>query len=126
MLAPYDYSGEAINDTRTRELMAKVAFQHGGAEYDSRYPDGIPTSIVIEMRDGTKFESGLIMYPAGHARNTTADLSAILARKFQLLARLGVEKPKRTIKLLEKLEQLSSKQMRSIYRVDLLDRGSFE
>ena len=126
MLAPYDYSGEAIADTRSRELMAKVAFQHGGAEYDRRYPDGIPTSIVIEMRDGTKFDSGLIMYPAGHARNTTADLAGILARKFQLLGRLGVEKPKRTIKMLENLEQLSSKQMRSIYDVDLLDRGSFE
>lgn len=126
MLGPFDYSAEAINDTRTRELMAKVSFEHGGAEYDRRYPDGIPTSITIEVKGRQPVESGLIMYPAGHARNTTANLDAILAHKFQLLGRLGIKKPKRAIRELEQLEQLSAKQIRSVYEFDLLDRGSFE
>jgi 2-methylcitrate dehydratase len=34
--------------------------------------------------------SGLVMYPAGHARNTTADLDALLGNKFRVLAGLGV------------------------------------
>ena len=34
---------------------------------------------------GRSFDSGLVMYPGGHARNTTADLDAILKTKFALL-----------------------------------------
>ncbi len=126
MLGPYDFSAEAINDPRTRELMGKVAFEHGGAEYDRRYPDGIPTAIVIELSDGKKLDSGLIMYPSGHARNTTADLEGILEKKFQMLGRLGIKKPKRAIKDLGQLESLSPKELRSIYCFELLDRGTFE
>ena len=126
MLGPHDYSAEAINDSRTRELMAKIQFEHGGPDYDSRYPDGIPTSIAIVMKDGKKLESGLVMYPSGHARNTTANLSEILAKKFQLLGRLGIKKPKKAVKVLEQLATLSPKQIRSLYNFDLLDRGSFE
>ena len=126
MLGPHDYSAEAIHDIRTRDLMTKIVFEHGGAEYDRRYPDGIPTSIAIEMKDGKKLESGLVMYPSGHARNTTANLPEILEKKFQLLGRLGIKKPKRALKLFEQLGQLSPKQIRSLYNFDLLDRGSFE
>lgn len=38
-----------------------------------------------EKLAGKKYDSGLVMYPAGHARNTTADLRGILAHKFSLL-----------------------------------------
>ena len=126
MLGPHDYSAEAINDSRTREFMAKIQFEHGGPDYDRRYPDGIPTSIAIVMKDGKKLESGLVMYPSGHARNTTAKLSEILEKKFQLLGRLGIKKPKKAVKVLEQLATLSPKQIRSLYNFDLLDRGSFE
>lgn len=61
--------------------MAKIAFAHGGPDYDARYPDGIPTSVEIVGADGAPRASGLVMYPAGHARNTTADLDAILGTK---------------------------------------------
>jgi len=30
--------------------MEKTAFSHGGKEYDSKYPEGIPTSIDIEVK----------------------------------------------------------------------------
>ena len=110
MLSPHDYSKEAIFHPVTRRfvpgassvrgclprltqvspwsllpprrsLMAKIAFAHGGPDYDARYPDGIPTSVVIVGADGAPRASGLVMYPAGHARNTTADLDAILGTK---------------------------------------------
>lgn len=30
--------------------MAKIQFEHGGAEYDEKYPQGIPTSVEITNR----------------------------------------------------------------------------
>ncbi|MFM7808403.1 MAG: MmgE/PrpD family protein, partial [Planctomycetota bacterium] len=74
MLGPHDYDPAAIKNEMTRALMAKMDFEHGGAEYDKRYPEGIPTSLKVEMEGGESFDSGLVMFPAGHARNTTADL----------------------------------------------------
>lgn len=47
ILLPEDYSYSALNNKVTRALMAKCQFKHGGKEYDSKYPEGIPTSIKI-------------------------------------------------------------------------------
>jgi 2-methylcitrate dehydratase len=88
MLDPYDYHADAIFDEKTRELMAKIEFEHE-PDYDALYPDGIPASIVISTTDGGSYDSGLVMYPAGHARNTTADLRDILRHKFRLLGKLA-------------------------------------
>lgn len=49
-LAPSDYGSEGLNDVNTRKLMNKITFTHGGPEYDSKYPDGIPTSVVITTK----------------------------------------------------------------------------
>ena len=49
--------------------MDKIDFKHGGEDYDSRYPDGIPTSMLIQDdRNAGDFNSDLIMYPSGHAQ----------------------------------------------------------
>merc|ERR1719240_2484391 len=85
MLSPYDYGKDALYDAATREIMGKITFSHGGPEYDAKYPDGIPTSMDITMKGGKKISSGLVMYPSGHARNTAADLRAILAHKNRML-----------------------------------------
>merc|ERR1712151_606980 len=85
MLSPYDYGAEALYDPETRALMQKITFEHGGAEYDAKYPDGIPTSIDITVKGGKKIESGFVMYPSGHARNTSADLKGILDHKNHML-----------------------------------------
>jgi len=50
MLAPKDYGYDAIKDPFTRKLMDKINFEHGGKEYDDKYPDGIPTSVKIELK----------------------------------------------------------------------------
>lgn len=89
MLMPEDYGDQALFDPATRETMAKIQFEHGGPEYDAKYPDGIPTSLVAGLADGRVWDSGLVMYPAGHARNTTADLKAILATKADKLGALA-------------------------------------
>ncbi len=90
MLLPDDFSNEAIQHRTTRSLMDKMTFVHGGPEYDRRYPDGIPTSIAITDAEGFRHDSGMVMYPAGHARNTTADLKGILGHKWTRLAELAV------------------------------------
>ena len=49
--------------------MEKIVFEHGGPNYDSKYPEGIPTSVTITTKNEQTFDSGLIMFPGGHARN---------------------------------------------------------
>lgn len=50
MLEPIDYSQKAIVHPITRSYMEKMTFEHGGKEYDEKYPDGIPTSVVITLQ----------------------------------------------------------------------------
>lgn len=50
MLEPKDYGYEALNNPITRKIMEKISFEHGGPEYDKRYPDGIPTSVIINAK----------------------------------------------------------------------------
>jgi 2-methylcitrate dehydratase len=126
MLGPYDYSHEAIMHRETRALMEKVSFEHGGAEYDRRYPDGIPTSIVINTADGKRFDSGLVMYPAGHARNTTANLDDILDAKFSMLAGLAVADSRAIIERFNRLPEMTAAEVQSINDLEILDRGTFE
>jgi len=91
MLMPYDYkvADTAIHHPVTRSIMDKIEFKHGGADYDAKYPEGIPTSLNITTADGRELESGFVMFPAGHARNETADLADILQVKFSRLAELS-------------------------------------
>jgi 2-methylcitrate dehydratase len=91
MLLPADYEDEALFHPLTRQLIERIDFRHGGPEYDRLYPDGIPTTVEIEHADLGRLSSGLVMYPAGHARCTSADLDDLLGHKFRLLARLGVD-----------------------------------
>ncbi|MEX0877198.1 MAG: MmgE/PrpD family protein [Phycisphaerales bacterium] len=126
MLEPYDYSPDAIINQRTRSLMEKIEFFHGGAEYDKRYPDGIPTSLIIEDTDGTEFDSGMVMYPAGHARNTEADLKDILVYKFNLLGKLAFENPTPIVERFENLGEKSSEDIASIHDFEIQTRDGYE
>lgn len=90
MLVPSDYDEQNLFDPATRAAMDKIQFQHGGPEYDRKYPDGIPTTLEIDHDDLGQLTSGLVMYPLGHARNTSRELDEVLAHKFRLLASLGV------------------------------------
>ncbi len=121
-LAPVDYGQEAINNADTRALMDKIAFEHGGPEYDAKYPDGIPTSVVISTTDGRTLESGLVMYPSGHARNTTANLKDILASKFKYLGALALDNPAPVIDTLNSLETLRPAELLGLYDFTIATR----
>lgn len=126
MLEPDDYGADAIKNKRTRGLMEKIEFAHGGADYDSRYPDGIPTSVIIEDADGVLHDSGLVMYPGGHARNTDAPLKQILEHKFALLGGLAFDKPKPIIDRFEQLASLSADEVRGLHRFEMQSREGYE
>ena len=125
MLMPEDYSDEALFDEQTRGLMQLIEFEHGGEEYDSRYPDGIPTSIVLQMADGRELDSGLVMYPAGHARNETADLKGILATKFSRMAALGMDGHEASVDRLNNLTALDAAALWNIWDFEIKDVGGF-
>jgi 2-methylcitrate dehydratase len=131
MLDPYDYqvSEAAIFHPVTRALMEKIEFRHGGAEYDAKYPEGIPTSLRVTAADGAVFDSGLVMFPAGHARNTTADLRDILAHKFRLLGRLALPDGGDVDGLVARLESLptmSAASLLGLYAGPLASRPGYE
>ena len=126
MLNPHDYSEQAIHDARTRALMEKISFAHGGAEYDRRYPDGIPTSVVITDDKGHEHDSGLVMYPGGHARNTTAPLTKILDHKFALLGKLAFDTPGPIVDRFRGIGSATPAQMRSLHDFAISYRDGYE
>jgi 2-methylcitrate dehydratase len=125
MLLPADYAEDqsAIFHPLTRAMMKKIRFEHGGPEYDRRYPDGIPTSLVITDSAGRTFDSGLVMYPAGHARNTAADLRDILATKWQRLGEMASSDPQRIIDRFNALPALSARQVAELHDFEIVGRA---
>ena len=119
MLVPEDYSEGALFHRDTRSLMDKITFEHGGPEYDEKYPDGIPTSLIMTTTDGQSYDSGLVMYPAGHARNTAADLGALLRAKWQKLAGHAADDPGSIIDRFNGLPQLDPDALRSLYDFEI-------
>lgn len=125
MLTPYDYSQDAVFNPETRALMEKIGFEHGGPQYDAKYPDGIPTSVVITAQNGHVADSGLVMYPAGHARNTTADLANILSHKFSLIGGLADESGS-FVERLESIQTMDATELKSIYDFPITARPGYE
>jgi 2-methylcitrate dehydratase len=115
MLVPEDYSDAAIVHPLTRRLMERIEFRHSGKEYDDKFPDGIPTTVVIEHAALGRLSSGLIMYPEGHARNKSGNLDSLLEHKFRTLASLGVDDPDALLKRFTGLEHKSVDDIANLY-----------
>jgi 2-methylcitrate dehydratase len=120
ILTPHDYSAEALGDAATKELMGKIEFKHGGESYDRAYPDGIPTSLNISTSENKSFETGLVMYPAGHARNTAADLKGILLNKFKVLGALGVSDVTSLLSRFDRFQLKSADQIANLYDFEIV------
>jgi 2-methylcitrate dehydratase len=73
--------------------------------------------IFITQKDGKTYDSGFVMYPSGHARNTTCDLKGILKNKFQILGNLALEQQELDafLQKLNNIENLSNKELQDIY-----------
>jgi 2-methylcitrate dehydratase len=114
MLTPADYAENesALFHPLTRRIMRQIDFRHGGPEYDQRYPDGIPTTVELVHAKLGPLSSGLVMYPEGHARCTSANLPSLLAHKFKHLA--GAES---CAALIAKFVNLASKSPQEIAKL---------
>jgi len=119
MLIPMDYGDAALHDEETRRLMDLIGFEHGGPKYDEKYPDGIPTSIVITDSDYKTYDSGMVMYPAGHARNQTANLVDLLQNKFKKLASLAVNDVDGLLKKLDDLQGKTADEIQTLYETKM-------
>ena len=117
MLTPNDYGRAALKDEVTRKLMEKIEFTHGGVEYDSKYPEGIPTSVEIRTTDGKIFDSGLVMFPGGHSRCKDISLNEVLQHKFKVLGKLALDKQEmiRLKIVLSNIEEMSNEELHDIY-----------
>lgn len=130
ILTPMDYAVDdrAVQHPKARALMDLIEFKHGGAEYDAKYPEGIPTSVQIDL-GGETLDSGLVMFPAGHARNTTANLHDILENKFKVLGALAVPDGGDVVALVNKLNSLpglSSFELASLYDCEIAVRDTID
>jgi len=93
MLLPDDYAAAAIADPAIRGLVDRITIEHGGADYDALYPDGIPTSVVVEHESLGTLDGGLVRYPLGHARSDAARTASVVDLKFDRLVAGAVADP---------------------------------
>ncbi len=137
MLVPADYDDAALFDPFTRRLMERIEFVHGGPEYDAKYPDGIPTTVEIvghasrlvgrpfqavpeeDGPEGPSYTSGLVMYPEGHARNTSGNLNELLTHKFRALAALGVQDVDALYRRFTNFAAKSAAEIRDLYHFEI-------
>ncbi len=115
MLMPADYNEQSLADPTTRAIMDKIEFCHGGPDYDANYPDGIPTTVEIQHENLGSLSSGLVMYPEGHARNTSGNLDRLLEEKFRSLASLGTGEPDGLWQRFMRLAQATPEQVADLY-----------
>jgi 2-methylcitrate dehydratase len=66
------------------------------------------------------------MYPAGHARNTTANLRGILTKKAALLGALASDNAQPIIDRFNTIASLSTADLASLHTFTIADRGRFE
>jgi 2-methylcitrate dehydratase len=126
MLTPYDFDAVAVHNEKTRSIMETIFFEHGGKEYDEKYPDGIPTSVHITMKDGAVFDSGLVMYPAGHARNVGCDLEDILRAKFAMHGQIAMDNPSDLINRCSGVGLLDSNGIQNIWDIAIAERPIYK
>ena len=118
MLEPADYSPAAVNNQRTRDLMQLISFEHGGADYDAKYPEGIPTSVLITDKSGKTHDSGLVMFPPGHASYKGTDFEELFSKKCRIMAAHAFPNQndaKYVISKLSLIEELDATGVRNLY-----------
>jgi 2-methylcitrate dehydratase len=93
MLLPDDYSDASIRDPAIKRLIDRMVIEHGGRDFDARYPAGIPTSLVLDHAALGRLDSGLVEFPLGHARSDAAATAAVVDIKFDRLVAGAVDDP---------------------------------
>ena len=93
MLLPEDYSNAAIADKEVRRIIEKIHIVHGGPDYDSLYPEGIPTSVSIDHDQLGALNGGRCVFPLGHAKSDQSATVSLVEEKFERLVTGAVRSP---------------------------------
>ena len=93
MLLPEDYSDAAIADKGLAAIVKKINIVHGGPDYDSLYPEGIPASVSIDHEECGMLDGGRCVFPLGHAQSDQSQTTALVDEKFQRLVAGAVSSP---------------------------------
>ena len=121
MLMPEDYDRSNLMNPLTRRIMQLIQIVHGGPEFDARYPDGIPSKLDIEHKTLGPVSSQLVMYPEGHARNTSGRLDELLQLKFRKLAAHGVANVDELYDSLTGLQDATASDIRALYDFEITE-----
>ena len=78
--------------------------------------------MKITLSDGTVLDSGFIMYPTGHARNTTANIDDILVTKFKMHGDIAMDDPSEVIKNCMGVASLDASEIQNLWNFELADR----
>ena len=95
MLLPEDYSNNAIASRELASVIEKIHIQHGGPEYDSLYPEGIPARVSIVHKQFGKLDGELCIFPLGHSQSDPIETALVVNEKFARLVGEAVESPKK-------------------------------
>ena len=95
MLLPEDYSNNAITSKELARVIEKIHIQHGGQEYDSLYPEGIPARVSIVHKQFGKLDGELCIFPLGHSQSDPKETALVVNEKFERLVGEAVESPKK-------------------------------
>ena len=82
--------------------------------------------MTLVGTNGSSADSGMVMYPAGHARNTVADLDGILAHKFNLLGSLCGPDSDSLVARFSNLDTKSAAEIGAINDFDIVAKTDFE
>ena len=93
MLLPEDYSDTAIADKEVKHIIKKIHIVHGGPDYDSLYPEGIPTSVSIDHDQLGTLNGGRCVFPLGHAKSDQSATVSLVEEKFERLVAGAVRSP---------------------------------
>lgn len=73
--------------------------------------------MEIRTTSGKILDSGLVMFPGGHARCKEINLNEVLQHKFKILGKIALEKPEymRFKVQIDNLSEMSNEELQDIY-----------
>ena len=75
------------------EIIKKIDIVHGGPDYDSLYPEGIPARVSIDHDECGLLDGGQCVFPLGHAHSDQSQTTVLVDEKFERLVAGAVSSP---------------------------------
>ena len=122
----------AIDDDKYKQLAERknhlifVDLEMTSGFYDPTPHRILEAAMIITDKNGDKFDSGFVMYPPGHARNSTHDLDGILDHKNEMLGDICVADIGAALSKLNGLRSKSPAEIKDIYNIKMKEQPPLE